>query len=57
MTLEYEENMESDNSRFGKILSEMFDTYKKKMPTTAIVSAKQFKSLATYQQLHVSTTN
>ena len=30
MTLEYEENMESDNSRFGKILSEMFDTYKKK---------------------------
>ena len=30
MTIEYEENMESDNSRFGKILSEMFDTYKKK---------------------------
>lgn len=30
MTLEYEEIVESDNSRFGKILAEMFDTYKKK---------------------------
>jgi len=30
MTLEYEEIMESDNSKFGKVLSEMFDTYKKK---------------------------
>ena len=30
MTLEYTEIMESDNSRFGKILSEMMDTYKKK---------------------------
>ena len=30
MTLEYEEIMESENSKFGKVLSEMFDTYKKK---------------------------
>lgn len=30
MTLEYNEIMESDNSRFGKVLSEMMDTYKKK---------------------------
>ena len=30
MTLEYEEVMKSDNSKFGKVLSEMFDTYKKK---------------------------
>ena len=30
MTLEYEEVMESDNNKFGKVLSEMFDTYKKK---------------------------
>ena len=30
MTLEYEEITESENSKFGKVLSEMFDTYKKK---------------------------
>ena len=30
MTLEYNEIMESDNSRFGKVLSEMMDIYKKK---------------------------
>lgn len=30
MTLEYEENAESDKSKFGKVLSEMFDIYKKK---------------------------
>ena len=30
MTLEYNEIMESENSKFGKVLSEMFDTYKKK---------------------------
>ena len=30
MTLEYEEIMESENNKFGKVLSEMFDTYKKK---------------------------
>lgn len=30
MTSEYEEVMESENSKFGKVLSEMFDTYKKK---------------------------
>ena len=30
MTLEYEEVMESENGKFGKVLSEMFDTYKKK---------------------------
>lgn len=30
MTSEYEEVVESENSKFGKVLSEMFDTYKKK---------------------------
>ena len=30
MTLEYEEIMESENSKFGKVLSEMFKTYRKK---------------------------
>ena len=30
MTSEYEEIMESDNRKFEKVLSEMFDTYKKK---------------------------
>jgi hypothetical protein len=30
MTLEYEDIMESENSKFGKVLSEMFNTYKKK---------------------------
>ena len=31
MTLEYEEIMETgDNQKFGNVLSEMFDTYKKK---------------------------
>lgn len=30
MTLEYEEIMESENSKFADVLSEMFNTYKKK---------------------------
>lgn len=30
MTLEYEEVMESENSKFANVLSEMFNTYKKK---------------------------
>jgi len=58
MTLEYEEIMEiGNNQKFGNVLSEMFDTYKKRMLTTATVSRKPYRSLALFQPLLVSMTS